>query len=51
MALPQWYIDDNIVVCNERITLGGYRLAYLIKYIFEVVLEVKNPEKETLFLN
>lgn len=51
VALPQWYIDDNIVVCNERITLGGYRLAYLIKYIFEAVLEVQNPEKETLFLN
>ncbi len=34
VALPQWYIDENIIVCNQRITLGGYRLAYLTEYIY-----------------
>lgn len=34
VALPQWYIDENLVVCNQRITLGGYRLAYLTEYIY-----------------
>ena len=30
VPLPQAYIDQNLIVCNERITLGGYRLAYLV---------------------
>lgn len=34
VALPQWYIDENVVVCNERVTLGGYRLANLIEYMY-----------------
>lgn len=33
-ALPQSYIDENLLVCQERITLGGYRLATLIEYIY-----------------
>jgi hypothetical protein len=38
--LPKEYIDQNLIVCNERITLGGYRLAYLIEYIFEAQNEL-----------
>ena len=33
-AVPQWYLDENLQVCWDRITLGGYRLAYLIEYIY-----------------
>lgn len=33
-ALPQWYIDTNLVVTEEQITLAGYRMAYLMEYIF-----------------
>ena len=43
VPLPQDYIDKNLIVCNERITLGGYRLAYLIEYIFQA--------EDGLFLN
>jgi hypothetical protein len=34
VALPQEYIDTNLILCEERITLGGHRLAYLIQYMF-----------------
>jgi hypothetical protein len=34
-AVPSEYINENLVVAQERITLGGYRLAYLIEYMFE----------------
>lgn len=33
-AVPQWYLDENLQVCWDRITLGGYRLAYLMEYIY-----------------
>ena len=33
-ALPQEYIDTNLILCEERITLGGHRLAFLIQYMF-----------------
>ena len=33
-AVPQSYIDKNLPVANERLTIGGYRLAYIINYIF-----------------
>ena len=32
--LPQSYLDENLLVCQQRITLGGYRLAYLVEYMF-----------------
>jgi len=32
--LPQSYIDENLIVAEERIVLAGYRLAYLMKYIY-----------------
>jgi len=34
VALPQWYLDQNLVVCHQRVTLGGFRLAYLVEYMF-----------------
>lgn len=34
VALPKWYLDANLKVCHERVTLGGYRLSYLIEYMF-----------------
>ncbi len=33
-ALSQEYINNGLTICNERITLGGYRLVYLTEYIF-----------------
>lgn len=42
VALPQWYLDDNLKMCHERVTLGGYRLAYLIEYMF--------PSRQAAFL-
>lgn len=43
-AVPQWYLDENLQVCWDRITLGGYRLAHLIEYIYPATAH------ETLFL-
>jgi hypothetical protein len=43
-AVPQWYLDENLQVCWDRITLGGYRLAYLIEYIYPAT------SQEALFL-
>ena len=40
--LPQSYLDENLLVCQQRITLGGYRLAYLVEYMF--------PAREVAFL-
>lgn len=42
-TVPQWYQDENLQLCYERITLGGYRLAHLMEYIF-------SNEKEAFFL-
>ena len=42
VALPQSYLDSNVVVAEERITLAGYRLAYITEYMF--------PATEELFL-
>jgi len=33
-VVPQWYLDENLQVCWDRITLGGYRLAHLMEYMF-----------------
>lgn len=33
-VVPQWYLDENLQVCWDRITLGGYRLANLMEYIY-----------------
>lgn len=33
-AVPQDYLDKNIPLAYERLTLGGYRLFYTIEYIF-----------------
>lgn len=33
-ALPQSYIDANWVMTENRVMLGGYRLAYIIEYMF-----------------
>jgi len=43
-AVPQWYLDQNLQVCWNQITLGGYRLAYLMEYIYPPV------NQESLFL-
>lgn len=32
--VPQDYLDKNIPVANERLIIGGYRLYYIINYIF-----------------
>lgn len=32
--VPQSYQDENLQVCWDRITLGGYRLAHLIEYMY-----------------
>ena len=34
VALPQWYIDQNIPVSEGRVVLAGHRLAHLIEYMF-----------------
>jgi len=34
VVVPQAYLDKNIPIANERITVGGYRLYYTINYIF-----------------
>jgi len=41
-VVPQWYLDENLQVCWDRITLGGYRLAHLMQYMF--------PARNTSFL-
>jgi len=33
-TVPQWYLDANIPVANTQIVLGGYRLAWLIQWIY-----------------
>lgn len=33
-ALPQWYIDENLPMVEEKVTLGMYRLAYLLSQIY-----------------
>lgn len=33
-AVPQEYLDEHIPIANEQITKGGYRLFYVINYIF-----------------
>ena len=39
--VPQEYLDKNIPVANERLTIGGYRLYYVISFIFSpAVLEL-----------
>lgn len=37
--VPQSYLDENIQVCWDRITLGGYRLAHLIEYMYPAKTE------------
>jgi len=34
VALPQEYIDANLIMVEQRVMLTGYRLAYLIQYCF-----------------
>lgn len=43
--LPQAYIDESVPKVEDDITLGGYRLAYLITYIFD-----KNVHEMPTFL-
>ena len=33
-AVPQDYLDTNIPIAEQQIVIGGYRLAYVIDYIF-----------------
>ena len=33
-AVPQDYLDLNIPVAERQIVIGGYRLAYIISFIF-----------------
>lgn len=33
-VVPNWYLDENLQVCWDRITLGGYRLGHLMEYIY-----------------
>jgi hypothetical protein len=33
-VVPQSYIDEKLPIAESRITLGGYRLAYLMSYIY-----------------
>jgi hypothetical protein len=33
-VVPQWYLDENLQVCWDRLTLGGYRLAHIMEYIY-----------------
>ena len=33
-AVPQDYIDKNLPIAENQIVLGGYRLYYIISYIF-----------------
>ena len=42
-TVPQAYIDKNLPMINGRITLGGYRLAYQMSYIFGTGA-IKAPE-------
>lgn len=42
VALPQDWIDEKLVITEQRVMLAGYRLAYLIEYCFpssSVVIE------------
>jgi hypothetical protein len=32
--VPSEYIETNLILAQDRITLGGYRLAYLVQYMF-----------------
>lgn len=32
--VPKAYLEKNVPIANERITLGGYRLYYIIDYMF-----------------
>lgn len=41
-TVSQDYIDKNLPIAEGRLVLGGYRLAYLMEYIF--------PQTESLFL-
>lgn len=34
LAVPQAYLDKWLPVAYQRLTLGGYRLYYIINYIF-----------------
>ena len=34
LAVPQDYLDKNIPVAENQIVIGGYRLAYVINFIF-----------------
>lgn len=36
--LPQEYLDLNVPRCEDDITLGGYRLAYVMTFIYDVNL-------------
>ena len=51
LAVPQEYLDKNIPVANSRITIGGYRLYYIINFIFsqdtKPVEAVKEEPSET----
>lgn len=41
--VPQEYLNEKLVMCQNQITIGGYRLAHIIEYVF--------PERaNTMFL-
>lgn len=46
-AVPQAYLDKNIPVANERLTIGGYRLYYIVNFMFSPAAA---PEQATEFL-
>jgi hypothetical protein len=39
-VVPQEYLDRNIPILEDRITLGGYRLAYLTVYMYGTAEEM-----------
>ena len=44
--IPDWYVDTFLPVAEQRVVLAGYRLAYVMQYIYPATAEVK----ETMFL-
>jgi hypothetical protein len=44
VAVPQAYLDKNIPLARERLNIGGYRLYYILNFIFGSSNDVTEEE-------
>ena len=46
--MPQAYLDASIPIAEAQLTKGGYRLAFVLDYVFSSSYEEDNQDDEFL---